>query len=96
MMHLYIINIERKTKCHTIQYRLKPITCQRDASSPPPKKTRPDTRLPQSRAGGQGPQLRSPDNFGRSSEAKNPKNPKKVKWDRRTDRRTDKAGCRVA
>ena len=31
------------------------------------KKTRPDTRLPQSRAGGQGPYLRSPDHLGRSS-----------------------------
>ena len=39
--------------------------------------TRPDTRLPQSRAGGQGPRLRSPDHLGRSSEAKNSKNPKK-------------------
>ena len=34
--------------------------------------TRPDTRLPQSRAGGQGPYL------GRSSEAKDLKNPNKV------------------
>ena len=32
--------------------------------------TRPDTRLPQSRAGGQGPYLRSLDHLGRSSEAK--------------------------
>ena len=28
--------------------------------------TRPDTRLPQSRAGGQGPYLRSPEHLGRS------------------------------
>ena len=34
------------------------------------EKTRPDTRLPQSRAGGQGPHLRSPDHLGRSSEVK--------------------------
>ena len=33
-------------------------------------KTRPDTRLPKSRAGGQGPYLRSPDHLGRSSECK--------------------------
>ena len=33
-------------------------------------KTRPDTRLPQSRAGGQGPYLRSLDHLGWSSEAK--------------------------
>ena len=32
------------------------------------KKTRPDTRLPKSRAGGQGPYLRSLDHLGRSSE----------------------------
>ena len=32
--------------------------------------TRPDTRLPKSRAGGQGPYLRSPDHLGRSSEVK--------------------------
>ena len=34
------------------------------------KKTRPDTRLPKSRAGGQGPYLRSPYHVGRSSEVK--------------------------
>ena len=33
-------------------------------------KTRPDTRLLKSRAGGQGPYLRSPDHLGRSSEVK--------------------------
>ena len=32
--------------------------------------TRPDTRLPKSCAGGQGPYLRSPDHFGRGSEFK--------------------------
>ena len=34
------------------------------------RETRPDTRLPKSRAGGQGPYLRSPDHVGRSSEVK--------------------------
>ena len=70
--------------------------------------TRLDTRLPQSRAGGQGPYLRSPEHLGRSGKAKKLKNAEKVKCDgptdRRTDRptdgptdrRTDKAGCRVA
>ena len=42
-------------------------------------KTRPDTRLPQSRAGGQGPYLRSLDHLGRSSEAKDRKKNKKSK-----------------
>ena len=67
------------------------------------KKTRPDTRLPKSRAGGQGLYLRSLHHLGRSSEAKDCKNPKKVKCDRRMDRQTNgptdqwtnKAGCRV-
>ena len=36
----------------------------------PGKKTRPDTRLPQSSAGGQGPYLRSLEHLGRSSEVK--------------------------
>ena len=36
-------------------------------------RTRPDTRLPQSRAGGQGPYLRSLDRLGRISESKNNK-----------------------
>ena len=47
--------------------------------------TRPDTRLPQSRAGGQGPYLRSLDHFGRSSEAIDRKNLKKVKCDGPTE-----------
>ena len=42
----------------------------------------------------------SPDHLGRSGEAKNPKNPKRVKCDQWTDgpmdQRTDNAGCRVA
>ena len=68
------------------------------------EKTRPDTRLPKSRAGGQVPYLRPLHHLGRSSKAKDRKNPKKVKCDGRTDGRTDrrtdgptdKAGCRVA
>ena len=39
--------------------------------------TRPDTRLPQSRAGGQGPYLSSPEHSGRSSTVKEQKNIKK-------------------
>ena len=52
-------------------------------------KTRPDTRLPQSGVGGQGPYLRSLDHLGRSSEAIDRKNPKKVKCDGRTNGPTD-------
>ena len=52
-------------------------------------KTRPDTRLPQSRAGGQGLYMRSLDHLGRSSEAKDRKKTKKVKCDRQTDGQTD-------
>ena len=58
--------------------------------------TRPDTRLPQSRAGGQGLYLKSLNYLGRRSEAKDCKNPKKVKCDGPTDGPTDKADCRVA
>ena len=46
-------------------------------------KTRPDTR-----AGGQGPYSGSLEHLGRSSDAKNRKNIKKVKCDRPTDRWT--------
>ena len=53
------------------------------------KGTRPDKRLPLSRVGGQGLNLRSLDHLGRSSEAKDGKNPKKVKCDGPTDRPTD-------
>ena len=49
------------------------------------ERTRPDTRLPKSRAGGQGPYLRSPDHLGRSSEVEKIKSLKKVKCDRPTD-----------
>ena len=52
--------------------------------------TRPDTRLPQSHAGGQGPYLRSPEHLGRSGKAKMLKNAKKVKCDGRTDGPTDR------
>ena len=48
------------------------------------KQTRPETRLPQSRAGGQGPYLRSAER-SRSSEAKNPIEAEKIKCDGRTD-----------
>ena len=51
--------------------------------------TRPDTRLPQSREGWQGPHLRSLDHLGRGSEAKDSKNQKKVKCDGPTDGRMD-------
>ena len=54
------------------------------------RETRPETRLAKSRAGGQGLYLRSLDHLGRSSEAKNRKNPKKVKCDGRTDGPTDR------
>ena len=50
--------------------------------------TRPDACLPKSRAGEQGPYLRSLHHLGRSSEAKDQKNSKKIKvW--RTDWLTD-------
>ena len=55
---------------------------------------RPETRLPQSRAGGQGRDLRSIGYLGRSSEAESRK---KVQCDGRSeglvDRKTDKVGC---
>ena len=44
----------------------------------------------QSRAGGQGLYLRSLNHLGRCSEAKDRKNPKKVKCDGRTNGRTDR------
>ena len=47
--------------------------------------TRPDTRLPKSRAGGQGPYLRSVEHLGRSGIAENPINAEKVKCDGPTD-----------
>ena len=42
-------------------------------------KTRPDTRLPKSHAGGQGPYLRSLDHLGRSGEVQKIKNHEKSK-----------------
>ena len=61
------------------------------------EKTRPDTRLPKSRAGGQGSYLRPLYHLGRSSKAKDRKNPKKVKCDGQTDGPTDRrtVGCIV-
>ena len=53
------------------------------------KRTRPVTQLPQSRAGGQTPYLRSLDHLGRSSESKDRKNPNKIKCDGQTDGGTD-------
>jgi len=52
------------------------------------KTTRPDTRIPQSRVGGQGLYLRSLDHLGRSSEAKDRKN-KKSETDGPTNGWTD-------
>ena len=49
----------------------------------------PDTRLPQSRAGGQGPYLRSAEHLGRSSKAEKLKNAKEVKCDGQTNQRID-------
>ena len=46
-------------------------------------------QLPQSRAGGQGPYLRSLDHLGRSSEARDCENPKKVKCEEQTNGQTD-------
>ena len=57
--------------------------------------TKPDTRQPQSRAGGQGLYFKSLNHLGRSSEAKDRKKPKKVKCDGRTDQRTDGQTKRV-
>ena len=54
------------------------------------KETRPDTRLPHARAGGQGPYLRSLDHFGRSSKGKDCKNKNKIKFDGPTDGLTDR------
>ena len=51
--------------------------CQPMSKGNADKKTRPDTRLPQSRAGGQGLYLRTVDHLGRSSLAEDRKNPKK-------------------
>ena len=65
--------------------------CALQSKLPSPLKTRPDTRLPQSRAGGwAGAIFEVIDHLGRSSEAKDRKTPKKVKCDRRTDRREDR------
>ena len=52
--------------------------------------TRLDKQLHQLHAGGQGQYFRSLDYLGRSSEAKDRKNKKKVKCDEPTDGRTDR------
>ena len=57
--------------------------------------TRPDTRLPKSGAGGQGPYLRSLDDVGRSSEVQEIKSQKRIKCDRPTNRPTDQQTKRV-
>ena len=51
--------------------------------------TRLDAWLPQLRAGGQGPYLRSVEHLGRTGIAENPINAEKVKCDGPTNRRTD-------
>ena len=68
----------------------QPLVCLMSPSTKESVKTRPDTRLPKSRGGGQGPYLRPLYHLGRSSKAIEPKNQKKVKCDGRTDRRTDR------
>ena len=52
--------------------------------------TRPDTQLPQSCVGGQGPYLRSLNHLGRSSEVNDCKKTKKVKSDGWMDRPMDR------
>ena len=66
--------------------------------------TRPDTRLPQLRAGGQGPYLRSVEHWAGAVQPKPHERRKSSVTDRRTDGQTDgqtdaptdKAGCRVS
>ena len=97
-LRLYIFNlfnIFKYSRLYLVLKHVQPIVhvwCQITTNSFE-RKTRSDTRLPQSRAGGQGPYLRSLHHLGRSSEAKDRKNPKKSKvWptDRQTDRPTDR------
>ena len=52
--------------------------------------TRPDTQLPQSCVGGQGPYLRSLNHLGRSSEVNDRKKTKKIKCDGRTNGLADR------
>ena len=61
------------------------MTCKNDLVNT----TRPDTRLTQLCAAGQGPYLRSVEHLGRSGVAKNPINAEKVKCDGPTDGWTD-------
>ena len=74
---------------HAIRYATMTVIHLHTPLCMDPKVTRPDTRLPQLRVGGQGPYLRSLDHLGRSREAKDHKNPKKVNCDGRYDRRTN-------
>ena len=67
-------------------YRLQPR--ERKTGRATRERTRPDARLPQSRAGGQRLYLRSLDHLGRNSEAKDRK--KKVKCKGQTDGPTDR------
>ena len=77
MLDFYAKRLNNKTSISASSFDFKRIT-------------RPDTQLPQSRAGGQGPYLRTVEHFGRSGIAKNPMNAKKVsRKDRRTDGPTD-------
>ena len=93
-------NIRLKLRWLVKSSTIPPQRVSTGQDGPSSKLTRPDTGLHQSCAGGQGLYLRSLHHLGSSSEAKDRKNPKKVKCDGRTngrtDQRTDKAGCRVA
>ena len=60
------------------------------------EETRPDTRLPQSRAGGQGPYLRSVEHLSRSDSAKNLINPKQGRIHGQYQSRTGGQGRKCA
>ena len=64
-------------------------TVHRMGKSLSEEKKRPDTRLPQSRAGGQRLYLWSLNHLGRGREGKDRKNQKKVKCDGRTNGQTN-------
>ena len=68
-------SLETRPKCHL--YFLNHLIFFLLLWTPPIIGTRPDTRLPQSRAGGQGIYLRSLHHLGRSCETKDRKNTKK-------------------
>ena len=62
--------LDRKKSCfHTIKTSVTTMGINNRQMSNV-RETRPDTRLPQSLAGAQGPYFRSPDHLGRSSEVK--------------------------